>query len=494
MSVLPHSHFLSLPPKISKSGQRPSLRSRIWFVVLGVVAVFVIANAVIATATEGLIYPGVSVAGHDLSFKNKAEARKILLATKTERTFTVAVGENSFTATNSDIGAKYDMEATLDLAYQSGHTNPLPVLGLFDVNKSGQLGYAYWINQDQLKQFTSKVVSAVGRDPVNATLKVVDGNVEVVPDQDGYRVDQKVLTNLIKTSIADGKDQNLHLEPGFVKAPYLVKDISSAKNKAEELLNRNVVLTYEGKQFVPDRKAKGYWLTFTHEQNQDGSMRLNVGISREQILGYLQTVANQVDIAPINKKITVLDGKETVDREGQDGKAINQNSAADAIVASLENNQDASVNLTSSPVAFKTEKNRIGGALGGLGYPQYIEINLSQQRLYAWQDDQVVFTTPITSGATGAGFPTVTGQFAIYAKERSRYLNGAQYGYSYNVFVDYWMPFYSGFGLHDADWRSSFGGPDYYYGGSHGCVNMPKGSAAFLFGWASVGTPVWLHY
>ena len=198
MSVLPHSHFLSLPPKVSKSGQRPSLRSRIWFVVLGVGMLFVLSNAVLAVMTEGVIYPGVSVAGKDLSFKSRAEARDILSGLKTERSFVVQVGDKTFSASNSDLGAKYDLETTLDLAYESGHSTPLPVLGIINVNKSGQLGYAYWINQDQLKQFTSKVVSAVGRDPVNATLKVVEGNLEVVPDQDGYRVDQKALTNLIQ--------------------------------------------------------------------------------------------------------------------------------------------------------------------------------------------------------------------------------------------------------------------------------------------------------
>jgi lipoprotein-anchoring transpeptidase ErfK/SrfK len=62
------------------------------------------------------------------------------------------------------------------------------------------------------------------------------------------------------------------------------------------------------------------------------------------------------------------------------------------------------------------------------------------------------------------------------------------------VFVQYWMPFYQGFGLHDASWRNgNFGGQDYYYGGSHGCVNLPLATAEFLYNWADIGTPVWVH-
>jgi lipoprotein-anchoring transpeptidase ErfK/SrfK len=127
---------------------------------------------------------------------------------------------------------------------------------------------------------------------------------------------------------------------------------------------------------------------------------------------------------------------------------------------------------------------------------RYIEINLSSQQLWVYQDSQVIYTSPVTSGATGLGFPTVTGLFSIYAKGTNTWLDGRAYGenYNYRVLVDYWMPFYGGFGMHDAwRWRSTFGGSDYYYNGSHGCVNLPLATAAFIYNWAEVGTPVWVH-
>src|SRR6185436_1714675 len=118
------------------------------------------------------------------------------------------------------------------------------------------------------------------------------------------------------------------------------------------------------------------------------------------------------------------------------------------------------------------------------------EINLNRQRLWVWQDHNVIFESPITSGATGAGFGTVTGLFSIYYKTTNTHLRGQ----GYDVAVDYWMPFYLGYGLHDASWRHGrFGGQDYWYGGSHGCVNLPDATAEFIYGWADVGTPVWVH-
>jgi len=146
----------------------------------------------------------------------------------------------------------------------------------------------------------------------------------------------------------------------------------------------------------------------------------------------------------------------------------------------------------SSSVAY----NVLSTSLTSLNLPSYIEVNLSKQHLWVWQNQNVIYDSPITSGATGAGFPTVTGLFHIYYKTTNTHLIGYQYGprYDYDVAVQYWMPFYEGFGLHDASWRhGDFGGSDYYYGGSHGCVNLPLATAAFLYGWSVVGTPVWIH-
>ena len=488
MEQNPHSHFLSLPPKVSKSGQKPSFRHRLWFIGIGVLLTFIFANLVTSVLTEGTIFPGVSVAGKDLSFKTRDQAREILSQMKTDRSFQIQVGEKVFNVTGRDLGAQYDLESTLDDAYKVGHNSPIPLLGFWDSIKNGQQGYSYQVNQKELKSFVSKVVSVVGSDPVNATLQVIDGKVEIVDDKDGFRVDQKFLTDLLQNSIANGKDQNLKLEPKVVKAPLQTKDIKPVLSRSEEILNHQVVLNYQGKQFIPSTADKGHWLVFSSVEKSDGTVVLEISLSKEQIQGYLQSVANQADVAPINKKVNIRNGVSSVEREGANGTAIVQGAAVDAIYNGFLNGNVA-FDLSSQPVAFKTETNRSIS----LDYGRYIEVNLSLQRLWAYQDNQLIFSTPITSGATGAGFPTVTGLFAIYAKERSRYLNGRPYGWNYNVYVDYWMPFYGGYGLHDADWRSSFGGPDYYYGGSHGCVNMPKASAAFLFGWADIGTPVWVH-
>ena len=82
------------------------------------------------------------------------------------------------------------------------------------------------------------------------------------------------------------------------------------------------------------------------------------------------------------------------------------------------------------------------------------------------------------------GFPspdreTITGVFPLAYKKSPDILIGEND--SYRTEVQYWMPFYEGQGLHDATWQSSFGGSTYLVSGSHGCVNLSLGAAAFIY-------------
>jgi len=477
---------------MSYSGQKPSRLARINFVVVAFILAVCLADLLVSAMTVGRVMPGVSIAGNNVSYMSRSQVYSFVKKLNLERNFDIKVGDNSFKATNTELGAKYDLTTTADTAYEVGRSAKFSISSLFEASKNGQIKFAYNIDQNKLKNFTSSIVRSIGKDATNASLKIENGAVTVVDDSDGLRVDQKFLNKSLTDAMSSAQDQNLTLTPQVVKAAILSSQTASAKSEAEKYLQGSVVGVYNGKSYNASKEAIGYMIVFNEVLAEDGTAQLKTSISREQVAGYVQSIANQINVAAKSKKVVIANGTSTVEREGSDGLAIDQGPIIDSIFLSLQQNKDLNYSISASPVPFKTETFQLGGT-GGLGYSQYIEISISRQRLWAWQDGQVVFTTSITSGATGDGFPTQNGLFSIYAKERSRYLNGSQYGWSYNVYVDYWMPFNGGQGLHDADWRSSFGGQDYYYGGSHGCVNMPKSSAAFLYGWSTVGTPVWVH-
>ena len=123
-----------------------------------------------------------------------------------------------------------------------------------------------------------------------------------------------------------------------------------------------------------------------------------------------------------------------------------------------------------------------------------MEVNLSAQYLWFYKDGEVFLETDIVSGDIAKGRSTKTGVFPLAYKESPSILRGGNGPNGYETKVQYWMPFYEGQGLHDADWRGAFGGSIYRSNGSHGCVNLPPWAAAEIYHNISAGTAILIYW
>jgi len=124
--------------------------------------------------------------------------------------------------------------------------------------------------------------------------------------------------------------------------------------------------------------------------------------------------------------------------------------------------------------------------------PKRIEVDLSTQLLYAYENNRLVYNYSISSGTWNR---TPQGTFYIWTKIRSQKMEGGskELGtYFYLPNVPYILFFYNdkyakkvGFSIHGAYWHNNFGKPM-----SHGCINMRPSEAAVIFNWADVNVPV----
>lgn len=81
--------------------------------------------------------------------------------------------------------------------------------------------------------------------------------------------------------------------------------------------------------------------------------------------------------------------------------------------------------------------------------------------------------------------------FFLTGKTRNAILRGwNDNGTRYASPVSFWMPFDGGIGLHDASWRTTFGGEIYIGNGSHGCVNLPKAAAEEIYNNITFDMPI----
>ena len=111
---------------------------------------------------------------------------------------------------------------------------------------------------------------------------------------------------------------------------------------------------------------------------------------------------------------------------------------------------------------------------------RWIQIDLSKQRLIAWEGKKQVYAVIVSTGKRST--PTLPGIFSIKAKYPSVHMKGDGYLAPNVPYTMYYEGFYA---IHGAYWHNRFGTPV-----SHGCTNVAVNHAEWLFNWAKVGTPV----
>jgi len=128
--------------------------------------------------------------------------------------------------------------------------------------------------------------------------------------------------------------------------------------------------------------------------------------------------------------------------------------------------------------------------LGASEAERWIEVDLSEQKLRAWEGNKLFLETPVSTGLPW--WPTPQGEFYIWAKARSTKMEGGSGKYYYNLpnvpyvmfFENDKVPGWRGYGLHGTYWHNDFGRVH-----SHGCVNLPTSVAEKLYYWSLPALP-----
>lgn len=117
-----------------------------------------------------------------------------------------------------------------------------------------------------------------------------------------------------------------------------------------------------------------------------------------------------------------------------------------------------------------------------------IIVDRSEQMLYAYDGDVLFMKQVVSTGLDLS--PTPRGNFKVYKKTPSRYMQGPLPGISdqyYDLPGVPWNLYFTleGGVIHGAYWHENFGKK-----WSHGCVNLPLDKAREIYEWADVGTAV----
>lgn len=140
--------------------------------------------------------------------------------------------------------------------------------------------------------------------------------------------------------------------------------------------------------------------------------------------------------------------------------------------------------VLSPPALVRNEQEP--SVLGQTNVAKRIEVDLTNQKLYAYEGQNRIYEFTISSGKWNR---TPKGVFKIWIKLRHTLMKGGSEAlgtYYYLPNVPYVMFFHNeatpkekGYGIHAAYWHNNFGQPM-----SHGCINMKEEDAKMLYYWA----------
>lgn len=320
-----------------------------------------------------------------------------------------------------------------------------------------------------------------------------DIRVEIVKTKDGYELIDETLTLLdgekakeeITKAIRQGDSVvNLAKKNCYIKKEHDsgMKETIALWKKVSKMQSSEITYVF-GDDVEELNGAELYkWIAMDENGdfyvNEDG----NLEYDPECINAYVQGLADKYDTIGKKRQFQATSGRMIQIKNSNYGNEINQK----AEIAYLTEFAPKGVKEERIPEytkkAFAQGENDIGDT--------YIEVDMSNQTMYYYKNGRVLIETPVVTGNTRLGRGTPEKLCYVYYKQRHRVLRGADYATP----VSYWIAVNGAIGIHDANWRSQFGGNIYKTNGSHGCINTPTPAVSKLYDLVEVGTPVVIFY
>lgn len=298
----------------------------------------------------------------------------------------------------------------------------------------------------------------------------------IEPEVYGTRLDEQLAMEVIATAIKENAEVvNLEEQGCYLEPKVFVSDEGLQSNlaQANRWLDTDITYDWNTNEVRLTGEVVKNWIAL-----QDGVLVLN----KEAVQAFVEEKAAEYDTYGKSRAFRTSLGYELLLPSGAFGWLTDCEAETKALLELIE----AGSVCTREPIyACKAPwkgMNDIGNS--------YVEADLTHQHLYLYQQGVLVLETDFVSGDMSKNYNTPEGVFGLTYKTTNAILRGGDYA----EHVSYWMPYHGNYGMHDATWRTEFGGDIYQNNGSHGCINLPLDKAGEIYQQISEGFPVVCYY
>lgn len=421
-------------------------------------------------------FPNTQINGVDASGKTAAEVQELIAEGVNGYTLTITERNNQTeTIAGTDIKLHAEFDGSLEKMVAA--QNPFAWLGHVKQEEytiGTMVAYDDAALESQIRNL-SCLDPEKAVEPVNAKIsEYVSGQgYSIEPEQEGTAVEAEKLTQAVTGAIENLQDHLSLEEADVYKKPTVLKDDASLAEQLDKMNKyAKMSVTYQFGDSTETLNGDQIhaWLI----ANADGS----VSVDSSKVSEYVSEMAKAHNTSNKAKTLKTSYGSTIQVSGGTYGWKINQAAETEALAAIIASGESTTREPEYSQKAASHGANDYGDT--------YVEINLTGQHLFFYKEGKLVVESDFVSGNLAKGWGTPAGSYPLAYKQKNAVLKGE----NYRTPVNYWMPFNNGIGMHDAKWRSSFGGTIYKTGGSHGCINLPPSVAKTIFDNISAGTPV----
>lgn len=177
---------------------------------------------------DKLIYPGVTVEGINLSGKTKDQAALIIKQIYSDKIsnnkINITAVDKKYTLDYSKISPKYNLNQVIDQVYAYGKN--LNLFSKYTIIKSPKtmnykLKFSYDINP--IKSTIDSIEQDVNRQPINASLEVIGDGFNIIPEQNGSKLDKEKLEKDILAQIDSGMLDNVEFKASMMVSEPRIK-------------------------------------------------------------------------------------------------------------------------------------------------------------------------------------------------------------------------------------------------------------------------------
>ena len=354
--------------RLGAGSTRWLLLAALVFAALGLLVI--IGDAVLA---HNRIHPGVTVSGRDVGRMTPQEARRHLgsLVEKAQESPIVLVDHgSSWTIVPQDVGTRLDVEKTVDAAYAVGRDRgPLRDLirrlGLYVGGKDVPLRGS--VDDSRMKDLLTAVSKKLDLPPVNASLKVSDGEVVITEGKGGSLVDQRKLRRELEALLLTLHSTELTVPMRDVEPPIKAAHTKAAVDQVRTMISAPVYLAYEGQRWKVSPARLEHYIDFRAE-GEGADSRLVAFISADKAEGLFQDIGPDVSVKAKNATWTT-DGTTASIVPARTGRAIDRNKTARALTTAALSPTDRQGTLVMSKAvpARTTEEAESMGIVRRLG-------------------------------------------------------------------------------------------------------------------------------